>query len=60
VIYAPSWVGTRDGGAFEDPSMIVAEIDAAHRIRRFDQYSVDQLDEARARFAAIASGRAPD
>jgi class 3 adenylate cyclase len=60
VIYAPSWVGTRDGGAFEDPSMIVAEIDASHRIRRFDQYGVDQLDEARARFAAIASGRAPD
>ena len=60
VIYAPSWVGTRDGGAFEDPSMIVAEIDASHRIRRFDQYGVDQLDEARARFAAIASRRAPD
>jgi hypothetical protein len=60
VIYAPSWVGTRDGGAFEDPSMIVAEIDASHRIRRFDQYGVDQLDEARARFTAIASGGAPD
>ena len=40
--------------------MIVAEIDASHRIRRFDQYGVDQLDAARARFAAIASGRAPD
>jgi hypothetical protein len=60
VIYAPSWVGTRDGGAFEDPSMIVAEVDASHRIRRFDQYGVDQLDEARARFAAIASGFSPD
>src|SRR5262249_11886957 len=60
VIYAPSWVGTRDGGAFEDPSMIVAEVDASHRIRRFDQYGVDQLDEARARFAAIESGFAPD
>ncbi len=60
VIYAPTWVGTRDGGAFEDPSMIVAEVDASHRIRRFDQYGVDQLDEARARFDAIASGAAPD
>jgi class 3 adenylate cyclase/tetratricopeptide (TPR) repeat protein len=60
VIYAPTWVGTRDGGAFEDPSMIVAEVDASHRIRRFDQYGVDQLDEARARFDAIASGAVPD
>ena len=60
VIYAPTWVGTRDGGAFEDPSMIVAEVDASHRIRRFDQYGVDQLDEARARFDAIASGASSD
>jgi class 3 adenylate cyclase/tetratricopeptide (TPR) repeat protein len=60
VIYAPAWVGTRDGGAFEDPSMVVAEFDALHRIRRFDQYGVDQLDEARARFDAIGSGDAHD
>ena len=55
VIYAPAWVGTRDGGAFEDPSLIVAELDALHRVRRFDQYGLDQLDEARARFDAVGS-----
>jgi len=56
VIYAPAWVGTRDGGAFEDPSMVVAEFDALHRIRRFDQYGADQVAEARARFDAIGPG----
>ena len=26
VLYAPTWIGTRDGGAFEEPSLIVAEL----------------------------------
>ncbi len=56
VIYAPAWVGTREGGAFEDPSMVVAEFDALHRIRRFDQYGADEIVEARARFDGIGSG----
>src|SRR5262249_56171820 len=41
VIYAPSWVGTRDGGAFEDPSMILAEIDPPPTILRFHHYALD-------------------
>ncbi len=53
VLYAPTWIGTRDGGAFEEPSLIVAELDGSKKIRRFDQYDLDQLDQARARFDAI-------
>jgi ketosteroid isomerase-like protein len=56
IIYAPTWIGSREGGAFDAPSIIVAEVDAQHRIRRFDQYDVDRVDEARARFEAIRPG----
>src|SRR5262249_27266541 len=52
VVYAPTWVGTRDGGAFEDPSLIVAEVDDLHQIRRFDQYGLDRLAAPLARSAA--------
>ena len=44
-----TWVGTREGGAFEAPSLVVAELDGLGRIHRFDQYDMDQLDQARAR-----------
>jgi len=47
------WTGTREGGAFEEPSWMVAELDAAGRIRRFDQYDLDRLDAARARFEVL-------
>jgi len=36
-LYTPVWVGTHDGGAFETPSVFVAEYDGRERIRRFDQ-----------------------
>jgi class 3 adenylate cyclase/ketosteroid isomerase-like protein len=49
------WVGTREGGAFEEPSLMVAELDGAGRIARFDQYEMGALDEARVRFAAVAA-----
>jgi hypothetical protein len=52
IFYVPVWVGTREGGAFETPSVFVAVVDEEGRIRRFDQYDLDQLDDARARFEA--------
>jgi len=56
----PSWVGTREGGSFEAPSIFVTELDALGRIRRFDQYDPDQLDAAQARLAELpAAPRAP-
>ena len=48
-----TWAGTHEGGVFEAPSYIVGALDAQMRARRFDQYDLDQLDEALARFAAL-------
>jgi ketosteroid isomerase-like protein len=48
------WVGTRDGGAFEEPSWMVGAIDPAGRMRHLEQYDADRLDAARARFAELA------
>ena len=53
-LYITTFVGTRDGGAFEAPSAIVCEVDDAGRIRRFDQYGVEQLEQARAHLQSIA------
>jgi class 3 adenylate cyclase/tetratricopeptide (TPR) repeat protein/ketosteroid isomerase-like protein len=52
-----TWQGTREGGPFEEPSLMVGALDAAGRVRRFDQYDLDRLDEARARFAELGRGR---
>ena len=53
------WEGTRDGGAYEAPSLMVAELDEQVRIRRFDQYDLDRLDAARARYAEVVDAAAP-
>jgi hypothetical protein len=53
------WLGTRDGGPFEEPSLMVGEIDPAGRVRRFDQYDLERLDAARARFAELG-GAGPE
>ncbi|HJQ85156.1 MAG TPA: nuclear transport factor 2 family protein [Candidatus Binatia bacterium] len=53
LLWIAAWVGVRDGGAFETPWISVSEHDHSGRVRRFDQYDPDQLDEARARFEAI-------
>src|SRR5439155_2163917 len=45
--------GTREGGAFEAPRVIVSEHDERGAYRRMDFYSLAQLDEARARFAEL-------
>jgi class 3 adenylate cyclase/tetratricopeptide (TPR) repeat protein len=49
------WLGTHEGGVFEAPSITVSEIDGVGRARRFDQYDIDQMDEAWARVEAIAA-----
>ena len=51
-LYFTTWLGTHEGGAFESPSAIVCELDAMGRIRRFDQYDLDQLEAAKALCAA--------
>ncbi|MGH7896595.1 MAG: nuclear transport factor 2 family protein, partial [Candidatus Binatia bacterium] len=52
-LYVPVWVGTREGGAFEAPSVFVAEFDGRERFQRLDQYDLDRLDQARTRFAEL-------
>src|SRR4029077_11138363 len=49
------WLGTHQGGAFEAPSITVSGLDGLGRAQRFDQYDVDQLDEAWARVALVAA-----
>jgi class 3 adenylate cyclase len=49
------WVGSREGGSFEIQFVVVTLLDPAGRIRHFDTYDLEQLDAARARFAALAA-----
>ncbi|HJQ85102.1 MAG TPA: hypothetical protein VKA21_13545 [Candidatus Binatia bacterium] len=50
--------GTREGGAFEEPRVTVSEHDERGAYRRMDFYALAQLDEARARFAALRASPA--
>jgi hypothetical protein len=52
-----AWVGTREGGEFETPWITVSEHDARGIVVRFDQYDLNQLADARARFAALRTER---
>jgi class 3 adenylate cyclase/tetratricopeptide (TPR) repeat protein len=54
-LYLTTWIGTREGGAFETPSAIVCRIDERGRIRSFDQYDTAQLDEARAHLDSLGA-----
>jgi class 3 adenylate cyclase/ketosteroid isomerase-like protein len=47
------WEGSHHGGPYEAPSLMVAELDGQGRIRRFDQYDLERLEEARARLAEL-------
>jgi ketosteroid isomerase-like protein len=49
------WDGSREGGAFEAPSLMVCELDELSRVLRFDQYDLERLDLAHARFAELAA-----
>jgi ketosteroid isomerase-like protein len=53
---ATTLLGTRDGGPFEDPRVVVAEGDSVGRIRRIDFYTLEQFDAARARFEELRPG----
>src|SRR5207247_1835985 len=53
-------VGTREGGTFEDLRVILHAFDGNGKILRHDIYTVEQLDEARARFEAIGASEARD
>jgi hypothetical protein len=59
-LYVTTWEGTREGGTFETPSVVVCELDPMGRIRRFDQYDLDQLEEVRTRFEAVGARVASD
>lgn len=48
-----AWAGTRDGGRFEIPVIVVREYDETGRTRRFDAYEEDDHDAAVARLAEI-------
>lgn len=48
-----AWTGSRDGGRFEIPMIIVREYDETGRTRRFDAYDEDDHDAAVARLAEI-------
>ncbi len=48
--------GTHEGGAFEDTRVVVHVYDGNGKIRQHDIFGIDQLDQARARFEAIAAG----
>ena len=50
-----TWVGTREGGPFEAPRAVVFGFDVSGRVRSMDFYDPEQLEEARARFEAIAA-----
>jgi ketosteroid isomerase-like protein len=47
------WLGTREGGAFEMPRLVVIAYDGLRGMSRIDGYDPEQLDEARARFAEL-------
>jgi hypothetical protein len=50
------WVGTREGGAFESPFVVVSEFDAIGQIQRQDFYDPHHLPQALARFDELRGG----
>ena len=48
-------LGTRDGGAFENPMFIVAEVDEQGRVASTDTYDIEDRHGALARFAELAA-----
>jgi class 3 adenylate cyclase/tetratricopeptide (TPR) repeat protein len=59
VLFEYAWHGTREGGAFENVWVVLVELARNGRARRADVWEPEQLEQARARFDAIA-GRTPD
>jgi hypothetical protein len=50
-----TWLGTREGGAFENVIIAAIEFDALGRARRADVWEAEQLEQAQARFREIAT-----
>lgn len=48
-----AWHGTRDGGGFETPLLLVCETDDEGRQSRLDVWDLDHVDAALARWAAV-------
>ena len=48
-----TWYGSREGGDYEIPLLIVFELDDQGRIARADLYDPDQTEQASARFAEL-------
>jgi hypothetical protein len=59
-LFVNTWVGTREGGAFEAPRAVVFAFDALGHIRSMDFYDPEQLDQAAARFDAIGASAVGD
>jgi class 3 adenylate cyclase len=53
VLWALTWLGTHEGGAFEIPVLAVVELDAEGLQKRIDLYDPGKLADAQARFAEI-------
>ena len=53
-------MGTRDGGAFETPVLIVSEADARGLVQQFDVYDPSQMDAAWTRFDALSTDAIPN
>jgi hypothetical protein len=53
LLCVPVWVGTHDGGTFENASVFVTALDAHQRVRRFDGFDIEQLAEARRMYEAL-------
>ena len=56
LLWVAGWLGTQEGGTFEALWIVVSEHDRCGKVSRFDQYDVDDLAEARARFEELRSG----
>ncbi len=54
------WLGTRDGGAFESPLVLVSLLGAHGKALRTDFYDPHHLDRALARFGEIAASTPSD
>jgi ketosteroid isomerase-like protein len=49
-----SWQGTREGGEFDTPQLLVVELDDQGRQRRLDVWDCEALDAALTRFAELS------
>jgi class 3 adenylate cyclase/tetratricopeptide (TPR) repeat protein len=58
LFWVAAWQGSRDGGPFEAPWIVVSEHDGHGGVVRFDQYDLDQIEAADVRFESLRDGPA--